>query len=337
MSIERLSVVAAVEGLATQVATQPRSLVRSLEIGLICAMVAVAGRAGLDPLLGEHLPFSLFFPALLAAALFGGAPAAALALAFTTVSGWFLFLPPKLSFDIATGRALQIPVFLAVGLFTAGTGLVLRGALMRLETHRRRHETLVFELNERLRKDLDRVAAIARESLRDSSQQQRSGEALVDRLTVLRGAHTDLSRLDWGPISLRRMVARPLCHFAPTEAARIAVEGPDVNLDPDLAVSLALCVWELANHARRVGALAIPDGRVRISWMVEAGLVTFNWIETDVGAESTIRDLARRLAGDRLAWRRDSVAGVVQWTVRLEGRPAARSVHDAPQRTAEAA
>jgi two-component sensor histidine kinase len=319
MSKERASLAVAVEGLATQIATQPCGLMRSLEVGFLCATTSALARAAFDPVLGPNLPFSMFFPALLAAALFGGARAAILALAIATVSGWFLFLPPKLSFEIASGQGVQVPIFIAVGLSIIALGLVLRSALIRLEAHRRRYEALVFELSDRLHKDLATVAELAQHSLHDAGG-RRAGEALVDRLAVLREAHHDLSRLDWRPIPLGRVVERPLRYFAPTEARRIAVEGPGVDLDPDLAIALALCVWELADHARRRGALADPEGRVRLSWAVDGPVTAFSWVETDCGAEPATRALERRLVSERLAWRCERAGGLVQWTVRFETR-----------------
>src|SRR5665213_1824315 len=133
---EAQSLTAAVEGLATQIATG------RIGIGLAAATIAIGARGALDPLLGDHLPFSPFLPAILLAALFGGAPAAGLTLLMTTLAGWFLFLPDKMSWSISDGKAVDVPIFLATGALTAFVGLVLRAALIRLETPRRRHELL---------------------------------------------------------------------------------------------------------------------------------------------------------------------------------------------------
>ena len=52
---------------------------------------------------------------------------------------------------------------------------------------------------------------------------------------------------------------------------RIAVEGPQVMLEPRVAVQMALVMHELADNARRYGALGGSAGRVTVVWRIEAG------------------------------------------------------------------
>jgi hypothetical protein len=102
-------------------------------------------------------------------------------------------------------------------------------------------------------------------------------------------------------------------------------------------VSLALCVWELADHACRWGALAAPDGRVRLSWRSDGRFISLSWIETDVGRQASIRDLRRRLISERLPWRLEPAAGLIHWSVRFESREPALPAYAPIPRTARAA
>ncbi|TKA97739.1 hypothetical protein FAZ78_04395 [Cereibacter changlensis] len=43
--------------------------------------------------------------------------------------------------------------------------------------------------------------------------------------------------------------------------------GPTIHLDARTAGKLALTLRELANNARRYGALPAPDGALRIDWV----------------------------------------------------------------------
>ena len=52
---------------------------------------------------------------------------------------------------------------------------------------------------------------------------------------------------------------------------RVAVEGPAVVLEARVAVQMALVLHELADNARRYGALSGRAGRVTVSWRIEAG------------------------------------------------------------------
>ena len=52
---------------------------------------------------------------------------------------------------------------------------------------------------------------------------------------------------------------------------RVAADGPAVMLEPRVAVQMALVLHELADNARRHGALAGSSGRVTVDWRIEAG------------------------------------------------------------------
>ena len=52
---------------------------------------------------------------------------------------------------------------------------------------------------------------------------------------------------------------------------RVAMEGPAVVLEARVAVQMALVLHELADNARRYGALSSRAGRVTVSWRIEAG------------------------------------------------------------------
>ncbi len=64
------------------------------------------------------------------------------------------------------------------------------------------------------------------------------------------------------------------------------MRGPAVRLPPKHALTLTLTLHELATNAAKYGALANPDGKLSIDWMVtEDGsqrVVTLNWEETGV-------------------------------------------------------
>ncbi|HEV2530303.1 HWE histidine kinase domain-containing protein [Phenylobacterium sp.] len=321
---EAQSLAAAVEGLATQIATGRRGLASRIEIGLVAAAIGIGARSALDPVLGDHLPFSLFFPAILLAALFGGAPAATLTLVMTTVAGWYMFLPEKMSWSVTDGRVVDVPIFMAVGALTAALGLLLRAALIRLEAHRRRHEVLVVELSERLEKDLATIAALAQSTLRGAGERRAAGEAFVDRVAILRDAHRELGAQDWTSAPLRRIAERSIRHLAREAASRILIEGPAVHLDPDVAVMLSLCFWELADNARRHGALSAPEGKVRLEWTLSAsGVVDLAWIETGGPPRGSQTrgfglDMLERGAARRLPWRSEWLPGLVRWTLRFE-------------------
>jgi two-component sensor histidine kinase len=53
-----------------------------------------------------------------------------------------------------------------------------------------------------------------------------------------------------------------------------------VALKPITTTNLALAFHELATNASKYGALASPEGRVDIRWVVAEGRVVLDWIES---------------------------------------------------------
>ena len=71
-------------------------------------------------------------------------------------------------------------------------------------------------------------------------------------------------------------------------------------LEPRIAVQMALVLHELAENARRHGALARPDGRVAVGWRVEAGpegrRLVLDWREPGAAAPAPARRRPRASA-----------------------------------------
>ena len=66
---------------------------------------------------------------------------------------------------------------------------------------------------------------------------------------------------------------------------RIQNSGPDVHLEPHIALPMALVIHELGTNARKYGSLSAAEGKVAIEWSVvdNAGRPTlkFKWIESN--------------------------------------------------------
>lgn len=150
-------------------------------------------------------------------------------------------------------------------------------------TDRRRaeeHRTLlVNELNHRVKNTLAVVQGLARQTFRNAAV----GPAVAsfeDRLTALSRAHNLLTDENWASASLREVVRDQVA--ADRWGARFVVEGPDILLAPQVAVSLALVLHELSTNATKYGALSNEDGRVHVTWRKDddLGMVKVRWEET---------------------------------------------------------
>jgi two-component sensor histidine kinase len=140
-----------------------------------------------------------------------------------------------------------------------------------------RQQLLINELNHRVKNTLAVVQSLAHLTLRGST----SPEALQDyegRLQSLAEAHDLLTVQSWEGAPLADLILRSVGpHCRPD--GQLELDGPDVQLPPQTAVSLAMALHELCTNAVKYGALSTPAGRVRIGWTVVKGDLVIEWRE----------------------------------------------------------
>lgn len=71
-------------------------------LALLCGAVATALEFAFSSLTGPSVPFAAYFPAVVAAALLGGAVAGTLTILISIVVVWWAFIPPYYEFSMLT-------------------------------------------------------------------------------------------------------------------------------------------------------------------------------------------------------------------------------------------
>lgn len=162
-----------------------------------------------------------------------------------------------------------------------GASKVARDISMRKRSDRL--QRLLFdELNHRVKNTLAMVQAIASQSLHMASSPSDFVTGFSGRVQALARAHDLLVRGDMRSAGVHDIVREQV---ALGSGNRVAVAGPRLELDPKTAVQLGLVLHELATNARKYGALSVPDGRLSISWGIQASHdreLFLEWIETGV-------------------------------------------------------
>jgi two-component sensor histidine kinase len=187
-------------------------------------------------------------------------------------------------------------------------------------TERRRAEEhrllLVNELNHRVKNTLAVVQGLARQTFREAADVKTAVARFEERLTALSRAHNLLTDENWASAGLYEVVRDQL--GGDRLAGRISLAGPQVLLSPQVAVSLALVLHELATNATKYGALSNDTGRVQVSWVPDParGMVALRWVETGGPAVHAPR---RRGFGSRLIER--ALASEVGGRVALQFLP----------------
>ncbi len=197
-----------------------------------------------------------------------------------------------------------------------GTLLLLTGLAfaVRMATTIARGETLqnllVEELNHRVKNTLAILQAIAVQTFRGASKDER--EKFEGRLGALAEAHNLLSKEKWRGSELKDVIARVLQPYLLNNPERLRMSGPDVPLPPRIAVVLSMIVHEIATNAAKYGALSNDTGTVRLDWEIlrEAAVPKIRLIWAEAGGPPVTAPVQRGF-GSRLIERsaRDQLGG----------------------------
>lgn len=139
------------------------------------------------------------------------------------------------------------------------------------------------ELNHRVKNTLANVLsiiALTRRRNRDPSSPALNefADALEGRIRALSATHDLLIASNWGTTPLRGVIEAELAPYARGDT--VMLEGPDVELAPNDALSLGLAIHELATNASKYGALSVEGACVCIRWaLYGADRVRVNWEE----------------------------------------------------------
>ena len=139
------------------------------------------------------------------------------------------------------------------------------------------------ELNHRVKNTMATVQAMAEQTLLKTRDPAHFIDSFRGRLQALSHAHNLLTQSRWRGVDLESLVREQLVVDA-AQGERITCSGPQLQLQPRVAVHLGLALHELGTNARKYGALKVPEGRLGVTWRVTghgAGhVLELNWVES---------------------------------------------------------
>jgi PAS domain S-box-containing protein len=193
-------------------------------------------------------------------------------------------------------RSEGVPRLDDSGRFLGYTGCSVDITDVRIADERQR--LLINELNHRVKNTLSTVQSVVAQTLRSAETPGQAREDIEDRLIALSRAHNVLTRENWESADLRDIVDQAIEPYRGGD--RFRTEGPNVRLQPQMALALAMALHELATNAVKYGALSNTAGRVNIAWRIEPGLpprLHLVWRET---GGPPVQPPSRRGFGSRL-------------------------------------
>ncbi|MBK9083285.1 MAG: CHASE domain-containing protein [Rhizobiales bacterium] len=144
-------------------------------------------------------------------------------------------------------------------------------------------ETLLREMNHRIKNMIARIAAIARATLKTSSGLDDFDKRFSARIAALAAVQDLVAGERQNGARLRDIVRIELDQLF-DDTDRAVVRGDEVALDEARARAMALVVHELATNAAKYGAARDGDGRLAVTWAREGGEIVFRWRETVAAA-----------------------------------------------------
>jgi two-component sensor histidine kinase len=253
---------------------RPGSLA-AFAFAILCVAAATLLRLAVDLIAPNAAAYATYYPAILIAALVGGAAAGVFALVLSGLVAWWAFLPPRFEWSVLTSE--QIVNF---GLFAIAAAMIVWVAakcwdvLRQLDEEESYRKVVVDELGHRVKNKLATIYAILRHELRGHDA---IWDSVSGRLRALSAADDFLVNSDGNGVDLRQILEMEL---QPYGSAKISLDGEPVFLFAKVPTVLALVFHELATNAAKYGALSAPSGRLTISWRASGDHVAVDWMES---------------------------------------------------------
>ncbi|SFB13059.1 Two-component sensor histidine kinase, contains HisKA and HATPase domains [Poseidonocella pacifica] len=172
------------------------------------------------------------------------------------------------------------------------TEQVLERFLHEIEQQRslEREQIMASEIDHRARNLLGVVRALVNQNSADDVPSYKA--KLLDRLAGLSNTHSLLAGNRWSVVSLDDVLRNELSPYLSSDTPQATLEGPAVELSPDMAQAIAMVVHELATNAMKYGALTGVTGKLDVAWEVSHDeILRIKWQERTVDAGRTLREL----------------------------------------------
>lgn len=165
------------------------------------------------------------------------------------------------------------------------TGVFVQGHDVTDQRRAEEHQQLLInELNHRVKNTLSIVQALAMQSFNDHAEPEAARRSFDARLNALSAAHNLLTMESWESAGLFETIEASVAATMGPDTDRVSLQGPDILLAPQTAVSLAMAIHELCTNAIKYGALSNEAGTVDVQWTASPGTgklvdVAIEWTE----------------------------------------------------------
>lgn len=245
----------------------------ALAIAFVCLGAATVMRL-IGSLSNSDFLFATYFPAILAAGLLAGIPAAVGVTVASTVIVRLFFVPIYFHYNSQShGELIDFLLYLVSSAFTISFAHYCRVVLKRLHKRNLTNEIMAKELQHRSKNVCAAIDVIVRKSLADDPER---ASKVFGRIKAMMHANELLTASRPQLLTVKQLLLEA---FAPYGEDRLQAFGPEVALNPDAARHLILLVHELVTNAVKYGSLSRLSGRVLVDWREDRDTIVLAWTE----------------------------------------------------------
>jgi len=138
---------------------------------------------------------------------------------------------------------------------------------------------LMRELAHRSKNQMTVIAAMAKQSARGADSVPEFVQSFERRIFGLARSTDLLLANGIAGIDLEELLTSQVTPFWPLDGERVEFSGPAIRLNNQSAQILGMAAHELATNAAKYGAFFTEDGRLRVTWSIDADGLAVNWRE----------------------------------------------------------
>lgn len=141
-------------------------------------------------------------------------------------------------------------------------------------------ETLLAELDHRVKNTLNIVLSIAKQTLRRASGLEDFQVAFEGRLLALAKTHQLLTANKWESLPLSELLREVTKPYTESKGPFLEVSGQELHLSPKASQALYLVFHELSTNAAKYGAFSTEYGSTSVDWTITDAQVRLCWVES---------------------------------------------------------
>ncbi len=150
-----------------------------------------------------------------------------------------------------------------------------------LEEQNSIRNSLTRELNHRVKNTLANVLSIMALTRRRAGSLDEFANTLDGRIRALSATHDLLTQSEWSTTPIEDVIEAEMAPYADQSETMLTLEGPDVEIAPNDALSLGMAIHELATNAAKYGALSQVGGNVTVRWSkLNEEFAKIEWVES---------------------------------------------------------